>query len=204
MPASPRPIPIPIPGVCPRLPTSAKMYSNNPGKLAMLSHRKLEEECSAEEPDLRRCVGHNAVLSSTMSVARDRQKKSYHFTENNEVDTTYRFAPKQDSDSQVSTFRGRIVQAVKAIMRRGSPATTTTITTTTGSGSTTTTENTTKKGLGLIRVKARELHDKNSQHTREIMRPGVQNSSVPIKARHCVTWLSSARRSWELAQTSIG
>ena len=201
MPASPRPIPIPIPGVMPRLPTSAKMYSNNPGKLAMLSHRKLEEEYSAEEPNLRRCVGHNAVLSSTMSVARDRQKKSYYFTEDNEIDTTYRITPKQDSNSQVATFRGRVVTAVKAMMQRASPVTTTTaITTTTGSGTTTTTKDTTKKGLGLIRVRAHELPDNN----REIMHSEVQKSSVPIKTRFCVSWLSSARRSWELAQTSIG
>lgn len=199
MPASPRPFPIPIPGVIPRLQTSAKMYSNNPGKLAMLSHRKLEEEYSTEEPDLRRCVGHNAVLSNSMSVARDRQKRSSHFTESNDIDTTYRCTPNEDCNTEVSTFRGRVVAAVKSIMQRGSPATTTTITTTTGNGTTTTTKDSPRKGHGLVRVKTHEVPE-----NRETTRPEVRQSSIAFRARLCVSLLSSARRSWDLSRTSIG
>lgn len=198
MPTSPRPFPIPIPGVFPRLSTSAKMYSNNPGKLAMLSHRKLEEEYSTEEPDLRRCVGHNAVLSSSMSVARDRQKKSSHFTEDNDIDTTYRCTPNKDNSREVSTFRGRVVSALKTVMQRGSPATTTTITTTTGNGTRTTTKDTSGRGQGLTRVKSHEIPDDTDLSYTE-----GRQGSIAFRARLCVSLLSSARRSWDMSRTSF-
>ena len=209
---SPRPVPIPIPGIQPRLPTSTAMYTNNPGKLAMLSHSKLQDECAADEPCLRRCVGHNAVLSNTMSAARDRYKSSTRFTENDEIDTTYRIKPKKNDESPVSVIRGQIAKAVKAIVPR-KDATTTITTSTTGTGTKTTTETAPKKGYGLVRVQARELHDKVRQNTddkkiaRNTAHPRTGKNSIAIKSRQCVSWVFSARKFWVrsvLAQASVG
>lgn len=209
---SPRRVPISIPGIRPHLPTPTTMYTNNPGKLALLSHRKLQHECAADEPNLRRCVGHHAVLSNTISAVRDQYKRSVRFVEDDEVDTTYRIKSKKGEENSVSVIRGQIAKAVKAIVPRRDTTTTTT-TTTTGAGTTTTTETTTKKGYGLVRVQARELHDQGCQNIndKKIIRhpahPRTGKSPIATKSRQCVSWISSSRRFWVqtvLAQASAG
>lgn len=99
---------------------NSSTFAQSPSKLALLSHHKLQQESSAEEPDLRRCLGHNAVLSKTMTAARrdvSHSRKSSRFSEVNGVDGY--ISRKED---QGSVVRAQLAKAVRGWIRRRSMA----------------------------------------------------------------------------------
>ena len=104
----------------------------SPSGLAILSRHKLEQETAADEPDLRRCLGHNSVLANTMSKTRrnsDRYRKSFRLCEE-DMDASSSMKKEKDQDKG-SLIRAQITKTVKAMMvRRRSiiPANTTTTT----------------------------------------------------------------------------
>ena len=99
---------------------NSSTFAQSPSKLALLSHHKLQQESSAEEPDLRRCLGHNAVLSKTMTAARrdvSYHRKSSRFSEDNGVDGY--ISRKED---QGSVVRAQLAKDVRGWIRRRSMA----------------------------------------------------------------------------------
>lgn len=121
---------------------NSSTFAQSPSKLALLSHHKLQQESSVEEPDLRRCLGHNAVLSKTMTAARrdvNHSRRPSRFSEINGVDGY--ISRKED---QGSVVRAQLAKAVRGWIRRRSMAdanaktTTATTPTTTAAAPTTT------------------------------------------------------------------
>lgn len=208
---------IPRPTILPR-PLQHRLSSvyNNPGKLAMLSHHKLQEEHSAHEPDLRRCLGHNAVLSSTMYAARrdlNRYRKSFRFSEEDGYEKSHGGGEKRkkyEEDTPVSYVREQIGKALKAMVkRRALPATTTTSTTAANNATVTTNisnkNTTTKPENKSIRILTTEHTPSNEDHTPAPPRPASPTKNlIAMKGRQC---LASARNFWAqslLLQTSVG
>ncbi|EYE90695.1 uncharacterized protein EURHEDRAFT_417228 [Aspergillus ruber CBS 135680] len=148
---------------------NSSTFAQSPSKLALLSHHKLQQESSAEEPDLRRCLGHNAVLSKTMTAARrdvSYHRKSSRFSEDNGVDGYI-----SRKEGQGSVVRAQLAKAVRGWIRRRSmvdanaKTINTTITatapTTTAAKTptTTTTTTTTPNSNALARVAANNSRD---------------------------------------------
>lgn len=150
---------------------NSSTFAQSPSKLALLSHHKLQQESSAEEPDLRRCLGHNAVLSKTMTAARrdvSYHRKSSRFSEDNGVDGYI-----SRKEGQGSVVRAQLAKAVRGWIRRRSmvdanaKTINTTITATaptttaakTPTTTTTTTTTTTPNSNALARVAANNSRD---------------------------------------------
>lgn len=173
---------------------NSSTFAQSPSKLALLSHHKLQQESSAEEPDLRRCLGHNAVLSKTMTAARrdvSHHRRSSRFSEDNGVDGY--ISRKED---QGSVVRAQLAKAVRGWIRRRSMAdanaktttattteTKTPTTTTTKTPTTTTTTTTPPNDNALARVAAKNSRDTGNKWN-------TFSSLVSIKR------LVSGRRFW--------
>ncbi|BCR87284.1 uncharacterized protein ACHE_31271A [Aspergillus chevalieri] len=204
-----------IPRARPRLSTTAMntTFAQSPSKLALLSHHKLQQESSAEEPDLRRCLGHNAVLSKTMTAARrdfSRYRKtssSSRFYEDDGVDGYI-----NRKEDQGSVVRAQLAKAVRGWIRRRSmaadanakitttTAATTVATTPTATKAPTTTTTTPPNDNALARVAANNNRDTGNKWS-------IFSSLVSIKKRQCVARLVPGRKFWAqpvLMQASAG
>jgi hypothetical protein len=210
-----------IPRLRPRLSTTAmnahsnsSTFAQSPSKLALLSHHKLQQESSAEEPDLRRCLGHNAVLSKTMTAAR-RDVSQYRKTSSSsrlyEDDGVDGYINRKEV--QGSVVRAQLAKAVKGWIRRRSMAadanakTATTAATpvaTTATfiktSTTTTTTTTPPNDNALARVAANNNRDTGNKWS-------TFSSLVSMKRRQCMARLVPGRRFWVqpvLMQASAG
>lgn len=196
---------------------SSSIYNNNPGKLAMLSHHKLQEEHFAHEPDLRRCLGHNAVLSNTMYAARkdfNRYRKSFRFSGEEGHERGHGGGgklKKYEEDTPISYVREQIGKAVKAMVKRRVLPATATTTTTNNATVTTNISNknnittTTKPENNSIRISTTEHTPNDDNHAPAPPRPSSPTKNlIATKGRQC---LASARNFWAqslLLQTSVG
>lgn len=163
----------------------------SPSKLALLSRHKLQQESAAEEPDLRRCLGHNAVLFKSMSAARRDiiryPKSSSRFYEDNEVNK---------KEDQGSVIRAQIAKAVRGMIKRRSLASPE-VTDVTATAITTTTTTTLNDN-----VLARIPSNSNSTNTTSTL-----SNLISSKRRQCVARLVSGRKFWApsmMVQTSAG
>ncbi|ODM21448.1 hypothetical protein SI65_02292 [Aspergillus cristatus] len=208
-----------IPRLRPRLSTTAMntTFPQSPSKLALLSHHKLRQESSAEEPDLRRCLGHNAVLSKTITAARRdvshyrKTSSSSRFYEDDGVDGYI-----NRKEDQGSVVRAQLAKAVRGWIRRRSMAadanaktTTTTATTPVAATptatkapttTTTTTTTTPPNDNELARVAVNNNRDTGNKWS-------LFSSLVSIKKRQCVARLVPGRKFWAqpvLMQASAG
>lgn len=128
--ACPLPIPNPRASTFSRHSSAMKNTHYSSSGLAILSRHKLEQEAAADEPDLRRCLGHNSVLVNTMSKSRrnsDRYRKSFRICEEDMEASSMK---KEKEQEKGSVIRAQITKTVKAMMvrRRSMPPTSATIT----------------------------------------------------------------------------
>ena len=128
--ACPLPIPNPRVSTFSRHSSAMKNTHYSSSGLAILSRHKLEQEAAADEPDLRRCLGHNSVLVNTMSKSRrnsDRYRKSFRICEEDMEASSMK---KEKEQEKGSVIRAQITKTVKAMMvrRRSMPPTSASIT----------------------------------------------------------------------------
>lgn len=196
--------------------------------LAILSHHKLEQETAAEEPDLRRCLGHNSVLSNTMSKTRknpDRYRKSFQLREENVAASSPSTSMKKDKEQDKgSLIRAQISKTVKAMVRRRSLTATpaNTITTDVNINATTTAG---RKETKLVQIPVEIKTSKNTTTTtnrnnnRTVQFKGDNQRMTPApstlspaknvlstKSRQCMA-LVTGRKFWMhsmMVQTSAG
>ncbi|GKZ25979.1 hypothetical protein AbraIFM66951_001988 [Aspergillus brasiliensis] len=143
----------------PRLSAGISQLTNRPampGKLAAISHGKLQREAASQTPDLRRCLGHHNILIRCVKAAQEDNARLMKETYEDDPD----LAPTRE-ESEFPPIRTQITRAVKTMMRnRG--------TTTADKGS----EN------GLVRVEAR-----GPQATPRLKRRGVLTTMFGLKRK---------------------
>ena len=194
--------------------------------LAILSHHKLEQETAAEEPDLRRCLGHNSVLSNTMSKTRknsDRYRKSFQLREENVAASSPSTSMKKDKEQDKgSLIRAQIAKTVKAMVRRRSLTATpaNTITTDININATTAGRKETKLVQIPVEIKtSKNTTTTNRNNNRTVQFKGDNQRMTPApstpspaknvlstKSRQCMA-LVTGRKFWMhsmMVQTSAG
>ncbi|PLB45734.1 hypothetical protein P170DRAFT_478672 [Aspergillus steynii IBT 23096] len=107
-----------LPRLNPRIPPIAK--ASGPGKLAAISHGKLQRESMSHSPDLRRCLGHHDVYRKSVKAAQENARQSIDAMSGEEEavsgDTPTRNESKDENT--MPHFRAQITNAVKAMVRR--------------------------------------------------------------------------------------
>lgn len=215
-----------------RLSPAMKNTHYSPSGLAILSRHKLEQEAAAEEPDLRRCLGHNSVLVNTMSKTRrnsDRYRKSFRFCEEDMVASSS--MKKEKDQDKGSLIRAQITKTVKAMIVRRRAITATpanTITTDTNINTTTAgrkdtklvqipvTNNKTNKNTTTTTTTNNKLNNRTVQFMDNNQRmtppPAPPSTASPAKnvlsakSRQCMA-LVTGRKFWMhsmMVQTSAG
>ena len=212
-----------------RLSPAMKNTHYSPSGLAILSRHKLEQEAAAEEPDLRRCLGHNSVFANTMSKTRrnsDRYRKSFRLCEE-DMEASSGMKKEKDQDKG-SLIRAQITKTVKAMMvRRRSMTATPANTTTTDTNINTTagrkeaklvqipvTDNKTNKNTSTannnkLNTRTVQFKDNNRRMTpppTPASTPSPAKNVLSAKSRQCMA-LVTGRKFWMhsmMVQTSAG
>ncbi|KAF7125149.1 hypothetical protein CNMCM5793_001258 [Aspergillus hiratsukae] len=118
-----------------------------PCKVANVSHSKLQQAAASPSPDLRRCVGHNAVFRQSMEAAqaeRRRQMNHLSYYEDDGLD----YGANDRTEIDISAIREQVAKSVKAMIRRRFISSTQ--------------EVQSEKSNALVRVSARASHENDT------------------------------------------
>ncbi|GLB05381.1 hypothetical protein AtubIFM57258_000661 [Aspergillus tubingensis] len=99
----------------PRLSAGISQLTNRPampGKLAAISHGKLQREAASQTPDLRRCLGHHNILIRCVKAAQEDNARVMKETYEDDPD----LAPTSE-ESEFPPIRTQITNAVKTMVR---------------------------------------------------------------------------------------
>ncbi|CAK39484.1 hypothetical protein AnigIFM59636_010370 [Aspergillus niger] len=99
----------------PRLSAGISQLTNRPampGKLAAISHGKLQREAASQTPDLRRCLGHHNILIRCVKAAQEDNARVMKETYEDDPD----LAP-TSGESEFPPIRTQITNAVKTMVR---------------------------------------------------------------------------------------
>ncbi|RHZ68285.1 uncharacterized protein CDV56_105903 [Aspergillus thermomutatus] len=146
-----------------------------PCKVANLSHGKLQQETASPSPDLRRCVGHNAVFRKSMEAAQAERRRHMHYLSYYDDDGP-NYGANDRTEIDISAIREQVTKTVKAMIRRRS------ITSTSQALES-------EKSNALVRVSAREsLENDTLQHATE------KKNKFAAKSRKYASMLVPGRR----------
>lgn len=90
-----------------------------PYKVANMSHDKLQQETASPSPNLRRCVGHTAVLRNTMEATQKERRHQMHRLSYYE-DNGPNYGANDTTEMDIFAFREQVSRIVKTMIRRRS------------------------------------------------------------------------------------
>ncbi|EAW23908.1 uncharacterized protein NFIA_034760 [Aspergillus fischeri NRRL 181] len=146
-----------------------------PCKVANMSHDKLQQETASPSPNLRRCVGHTAVLRKSMEATQKERRRQMHRLSYYE-DNGPNYGANDRTEMDISAIREQVAKTVKAMIRRrsvtGTPR---------GPGS--------EKASSLARTSSRESHKSDT-----LQRATEKKNRFAAKSRKYASMLVPGRR----------
>ncbi|KAA8647237.1 hypothetical protein EYZ11_004740 [Aspergillus tanneri] len=105
----------------PRIPPIAGTLPGT-GKLAAISHNKLQQESASQSPDLRRCLAHHGIyrkcVKAAQETARERMNACGAEKEERTSTSMVKFRAPVKQDANLYNIGTQITSAVKAIIHR--------------------------------------------------------------------------------------